>query len=344
MKKDSLISQEIDRRKFLKVAAALSAIAYLPSCGQSAKSDKWGEVLPTRKLGNTGLDVTMFALGGGPPSFNYGNEGTELIVEAAFKGGCRYFETARSYSRGVSEEVYGRVLEPYRNEIILSTKSRAMDGETLTRELDQSLEAFRTSYIDIYFMHTVNTIDLVKQKFENGVWDAMLKAKREGKIRHLGFSGCADHRVNSYTLDLNPPELEVMLMPMNVIDTIQDSFILNALPKATSKGIGAIAMKPLGGGAMTGAEITWGRGNRGDLRPRVIPDVISMQEAQHFVYSLPIAAATFGCTTVSQVEESIALAKSFRQLDEAKQKELIERVTDISLNNKLEHYKVGFPL
>ena len=122
MKKNSLIHQEIDRRKFLKTAAALSALAYLPSCGggqSSVKSDKWGEILPTRKLGKTGLDVTMFCMGGGPPTLDYRTEGArpiaEAVVEAAFKGGCRFFETARSYSGGVSEEVFGEILEPYRN-------------------------------------------------------------------------------------------------------------------------------------------------------------------------------------------------------------------------------------
>ena len=341
MKKNSLILQEINRRNFLKVAAGLTAIAYLPSCGgqSSVKSDKWGTLLPTRKLGKTGLDVTMFALGGGPPNYNYGSEeAAESIVEAAFKGGCRFFETARSYSRGDSEQVFGKVLEPYRNEIIFSTKSRAMNADTLNRELDLSLEAFKTSYIDIYLMHTVNTIDLIQQKFDNGVWDAMVKAKREGKVKHIGFSGCADYIPDNYMLDLDLPDLEVMLVPINVIDTLEHSFTLNTLPKAVSKNIGVMAMKPLGGGAMVGADITWGRGI-GNSRPRVIPDVISMEEAQHFVYSMPIASASFGCTSVSQVEEDIAFAKSFKQMSAAKQKDLIERVTAIAQNNLLEHYK-----
>ena len=336
MKQDSLIRQGIDRREFLKMAAALSAIAYLPSCGQSVKSDKWGPVLPTRKLGKTGLDVTMFALGGGPPSA-YIDE-REAVVEAAFKGGCRFFETARSYSRGDSERAYAQVLEPYRNEIVLSSKSRGLDYDTVSREIDESLEALKTSYLDLFLVHNVLDLEHIKQKFDGGVWDAMLKAKQEGKIRHLGFSGHADCNVNNYMLDLDLPDLEVMLMPINVIDTVQNSFTLNTLPKAVSKNIGVFAMKPLGGGGMLGADITWGIG-RGNKRPRVIPDLISMEDAQHFVYSMPISAASFGCTSVSHVEENISYAKSFKQLSESKQKELIEKVTAIAQENLLEHYK-----
>ena len=336
MKNFLLIRQEINRRKFLKMAAGLSAMAYLPSCVQSVKSDKWGPVLPTRKLGKTGLDVTMFALGGGPSDFNVEEEGS--ILETAFKGGCRFFETARSYSRGESELAYGRFLEPYRNEIVLSSKSRGLDADTVSREIDESLKALKTSYLDIFLMHNVTNLEHVKQKFDGGVWDAMVKAKQEGKVRHLGFSGHADFNVNNYMLDMDLPDLEVMLMPINVIDTVKDSFTLNTLPKAVSKNIGVFAMKPLGGGGMLGADITWGIG-RGNTRPRVIPDIISMEEAQHFVYSMPISAASFGCTTVSQVEENISYAKSYRQLDATKQKELIEKVTDIARENLLEHYK-----
>jgi predicted aldo/keto reductase-like oxidoreductase len=326
--------REIKRRRFLKMAAVLTTMAYLPSCStRKAGSDKWGYVLPKRKLGKTGLDVTMFCLGGGPANINMDQE--EAIVEAAFKGGCRFFETARSYG---TEPAFGNILAPYRNEIILSSKSRALNAETLTRELDQSLETLKTGYLDIYLMHNVSTLEYRKRKFDGGVWDAMLKAKQEGKVRHLGFSGHSDYNTNNYMLNMNLPDLEVMLLPVNVIDTINNSFTLNTLPLASEKNIGVMAMKPIGGGGMVGADITWGLG-RGNKRPRVIPDVISMREAQHFVYSMPISAASFGCTSLEHVEEDITLAKSFTGLNKEEQENLIERVTQIAQNNLLEHYK-----
>ena len=339
MRKDSLFRQEISRREFLKMAAALSAMAYLPtSCAQTVKSDKWGTVLPTRKFGKTGLDVTMFALGGGPPNFNASEEGA--ILEAAFKGGCRFFETARTYGRGgASELAFGEFLQPYRSEIVLSSKSRALNADDLNRDLDQTLEALRTSYLDVYLLHNVVNVEMCRTKFENGVWDAMVQAKREGKVHHIGFSGHADYATNNYMLDLNLPDLEVMLVPVNVIDAaVGNSFTFNTLPKAAEKNVGVFAMKPLGGGGMTGMDIAWGTG-RGAKRPRVIPDLISMEEAQHFVYSMPLAAASFGCTSVSQVEEDIAYANSFRKMSETKQKDLIAKVTNVAQNNLLEHYK-----
>ena len=333
MEKNYGSQHEINRRRFLKIAAALTAMAYVPVFGQSAKTDKWGSVLPTRKLGKTGLDVTIFTLGGGP--YNTNMQGEEAIVEAAFKGGCRFFETAKAYR---TEPAFGKVLEPYRKEIVLSTKSGAFDAETLNRDLDASLKALRTDYLDIYLMHNVSTMESLKRKLDGGVFDAMLKAKEEGKIRHIGFSGHSDYKVNSHLIDKKLPDLEVMLVPVNVIDPVKDSFILNTLPTAIDNNIGIMAMKPLGGGAMMGADITWGEG-KGKKRPRVIPDIIGMKDAQHFVYSMPVSTVSYGCTSVEQVEEDISLARNYTLMTKSEQETLIKRVTEIAQNNFLEHYK-----
>jgi predicted aldo/keto reductase-like oxidoreductase len=333
METNSNSLKEINRRRFLKIAAALTAMAYVPVFGQSAKTDKWGSLLPTRKLGKTGLDVTMFTLGGGP--YNINTQDEEAILETAFKGGCRFFETAKAYG---TEPAFGKLLEPYRKEIILSTKSGAFDAETLNRDLDASLKALRTDYLDIYLMHNVSTMDSLKRKIDGGVYDAMLKAKQEGKVRHIGFSGHSDCKVNSYLIDMKLPDLEVMLVPVNVIDPVKDSFIINTLPTAIENNIGIMAMKPLGGGAMIGADITWGQG-KGTKRPRVIPEIIGMKDAQHFVYSMPVSTVSFGCTSVAQVEEDIALAKNYTLMTKSEQETLIKRVTEIAQNNFLEHYK-----
>jgi predicted aldo/keto reductase-like oxidoreductase len=332
MKKDALNFNEITRRRFLQIASGMSMLAYLPFDFKE-KSDKWGYVLPTRRLGKTGLDVTIFALGGGPSNINHQEE--EAILTTAFERGCRFFETARSYG---TEPAFGRVLEPYRKEIVLSSKSRATNAETLNRELDESLKALKTDYLDVYLMHNVPNPDVMKQKFEGGVWDAMVKAKREGKVKHLGFSCHANYDICNQMFDLNLPDLEVVLMPVNVIDNVNNSFVINSLPKAVEKNIGIMAMKPLGGGGMLGTDITWGTG-RGNKRPRVIPDLISMEEAQHFVYSHPVSAVSFGCTSVEQVVENISFAKSYRRMNSAKQASLIESVSDVAKNNLLEHYK-----
>ncbi|HYQ59347.1 MAG TPA: aldo/keto reductase [Draconibacterium sp.] len=337
MKTTSNYSTETNRRQFLKSVAVLTAMAYLPSCSsKNTEADQWGEILPTRKLGKTGLDVTMFCIGGGPSDYSVENE--ESILETALEGGCRFFETARSYGRGKSEEAFGNVLAPYRNEIVLSSKSRGLDVESVMRELDESLEALKTSYLDIYMMHNMASIEDADSRINNGIYEALLRAKEEGKIKHIGFSGHTHYEINNYLLDMDLPDLEVMLLPINAIDPAYNSFVMNTLPKAVEKNTGVIAMKPIGGGGMTGQTIAWGRG-RGNSRERVIPNVISMKDAQHYVYSMPVASATYGCTTTGHVTEDIELAKSFIKMSNDEQTALIEKVASMNQNGILEHYK-----
>lgn len=337
MGKVSNYSKETDRRHFLKTVATLTAMAYLPSfIPKTARADQWGKVLPTRRLGKTGMDVTMFCIGGGPSDYSVENE--EKILETALEEGCRFFETARSYSRGESEQVFGSVLEPYRKDIILSSKSRATNAEAVKRELDETLKALKTDHLDIYLMHNMASIEDVDNRIKNGVYDVYLKAKEEGVIKHIGFSGHTHYEINNHLLDLNLPDVEVMLLPVNAIDPIYNSFIINTLPKAVDKNIGIMAMKALGGGGLIGAKISWGRG-RGNNRDRVVPDVISMEDAQHYVYSMPISAATFGCTTADQVKENIQHAKNFTKMTSTKQAALIEKVASMNQNGILEHYK-----
>ncbi len=331
-------TSEINRRKFLKLSASFAAMLSLPLGLKSSVSDKWGSVLPTRPLGNTGLDVSMFAIGGGALRSDY--QTMESIIETAIQQGCRFFETARSYSGGRSEIGFGKYLTPnYRNEITLLSKTRATDGEGLKKELDESLTALKTDHLDIYLIHAVNSIDDLENRLKQGVFDEIVKAKEQGMIKHIGFSGHTHPDINNYFMDKNFPELEVVLMPMNVVDPVQHSFVLNSLPKAIEKNIGVIGMKVFAGGGMFGGEVKWGR-NVGEKREALIPDVITKKEAQYFAYSLPIASATIGCQDAFQVKENIENTRSFQELDEVARKQLIERVTEIALNNTIEHYKL----
>jgi uncharacterized protein len=331
-------NQGIDRRHFIKLSATFAALMSLPVGLSASISDKWGSLLPTRKLGSTGLDVTMFCMGGGPFDADY--DKTESLVETAMKGGCRFFETARRYGRdGESEKGFGRFLTPsYRKEVTLLTKTYANTAEELKRDVDISLENMKTDYIDIYLMHDIKTPEMVEARLKGGVFDELVKAKEEGKIGHIGFSGHSDPEANNYFINKGFSDLEVVLMPINVADAVQQSFSLNTVPVANEKDVGVIGMKIFAGGGFYGRPATWGAG-RGQERELVIPDIISKKEAQHYAYSLPIAATTIGCNNATHVEEVLENTRNFDKLSEAEFKELIERITEVALNNPLEHYK-----
>ncbi len=337
MKDLHMFRRVFNRRDFIKFSAMLSASLMMPGFS-IGKTDRWSNILPTRKLGKTGLDVTMFTVGSGSAGVDYSM--VEEVIDAAIQGGCRFFDTARSYGSGEREKQLGKVLTPkYRNEIILLSKSTAEDAVNLNRDLETSLEALKTDYIDIYLIHAIKSTEDVDNRLNNGVLDAILKAREQGMIRHIGFSGHYDPDAHIYLLDKNLPEIEVLMCPVNPVDPLRKSFILNVLPKAVEKNVGVIGMKVFGGGGLTGMPIMWG-GERGEERESVIPELLSVKDALHYAWSLPISTTTLGCSSIEQVKTDIAHLHSYTGMSESKRKELAESLKDVASRNNLEHYKM----
>ncbi len=329
---------DFNRRDFIKLSTLMSLALTMPSCIRGI-NDKWGPILPTRILGKTDLNATMFTLGSGAAGKSMTENLLTSIVETAIEGGCRFFETARMYGRGQREVQLGQILMPkYRNEIILLSKSTAKDADSLNHDLETSLESLKTDYLDIYLLHAIISAEDVDIRLKNGVFDAMLKAKEQGMIRHIGFSGHSDPDAHIYLLNKNLPEIEVMMCPVNVVDPLRKSFILNVLPMAMKKNIGIIGMKVLGGGGLTGATIRWGE-DIGQERESVIPELLSLKNALDYVWSLPVSTSTLGCTSVEQVKMDIAYLQEFLSISEVKRNALTKSLKEVAELYNLEHYK-----
>lgn len=141
------------RRQFLQKIAGLTAGIMVPfqniSLGKGQSKDRWGKLLPLRKLGKTGVDVTMLGVGG----FHIGwttEKDAQAVIEAALEGGVRFFDSAESYGPHTSEIRYGKYLTPkYREDIFLMTKSTAKDAKTMREHLDASLKRMKTDYLDL---------------------------------------------------------------------------------------------------------------------------------------------------------------------------------------------------
>jgi len=337
MKDINLSRNDLNRREIIKLSGMFMAALALPISGFDIK-DKWSTILPTRKLGKTGLDATLFTLGTGSSGGTY--QEIEALMDTAINVGCRFFDTARAYGRGSRETELGKFLTPkYRKEIILLSKSEAKNANDLNRNLETSLKELNTNYLDVYLMHNITSTEDVDNRLKNGVLDAMLKAKEQGMIKHIGFSGHFDPDANNYLLDKNLPEIEAMMCPVNPVDPLRKSFVLNVLPKAVEKNVGVIGMKILGGGGLTGVPIKWG-GTSGEKRESVIPELISFEDALHFAWSLPVSTTTLGCTNVEQVKMDIQYLHNFTGMSESKRKELTERLKELAARNNFEHYKM----
>jgi predicted aldo/keto reductase-like oxidoreductase len=130
--------------------------------------------------------------------------------------------------------------------------------------------------------------------------------------------------------------LETCQMPINCLDPNNKSFINNVLPTLVEKEMGIIAMKTLSDGGFFGVTRNSEAGNN----PRIIPNVVSVREAIHFVWSLPVSTLVTGADDVEMLQEKIDLAKSFKKMDEKSRMELVDRVGNANLERaKVEYYK-----
>ncbi len=329
----------LNRRDFVKRASALTAALMLPRIPTFAgETDALGPVLPTRPLGNTGLNVTIYCVGG----HHIGDKSdavAQASLERSIELGVRFIDTAESYQRGKSETQIGRYLKPkHREHSVLLTKTQARDGETATRHIRESLERLRTDRIELYLMHSINTIEDVDRRLDGGVYDAILEAKKKGLIQHIGFSGHVTPEANNYLIEKQLPDLEFMLCPVNVADPSYKSFILDSLPVARKHGLGVLAMKSLAGGGLLGGKSVWGR-LRGQERPKLVPNLVSVDEAHQFALSQPVASLVAGHDTVEQLEQNIELARTAPLMSEADRERLITKVAEIASRGMNEHYK-----
>ncbi|MDP2114425.1 MAG: aldo/keto reductase [Bacteroidota bacterium] len=328
-----------NRRMFLKSLAGATAGLTLAVKTQAAnnESDRLGEVLPKRKLGRTNQYVTMLGTGGYHVGWTTERDAQE-VIEASLEGGVRFFDTAESYGNGTSETRYGKYLTPkYRDLIFLMSKSTGKDAKTVREHLEATLRRLKTDQLDLYQVHAISTPDDVDSRIQLGVLDVLLKAKEEGKIKYLGFTGHQNPFAHARMLEKTKGSdiFDTVLMPVNVLDQTYFSFTKNVLPEALDRNMGILAIKSLADGRFFAKKEEAGWTSADPL----IPNYLSIKEAMHFVWSLPVSVLISGNENATFMREKIALARSFSKLSEEQRTALIDKVSNIALTGKLEYYK-----
>jgi len=205
------------------------------------------EKLKTIDLGRSGLKVTEVGCGG-IPIMRVGLEEAKVILRQCFQLGIRFFDTAHVYND--SEEKMGLALEPFRDEVVLATKVWAKDAAGAANELAMSFDRLRTKRIDLIQCHNVsNQPDLDKVMGPGGSYEMLAKAKAEGKVGAIGFSS---HNPDIAVKAIRTGKFATLQFPFNFIENDPEEKVF---PVARQRGMGIIAMKPLGGGLL----------DRGDL-------------------------------------------------------------------------------
>ena len=193
-----------------------------------------------RILGKTGLKISRMGFGGIPIQ-KIDAEGTRKLMHQLKDAGINYIDTARGYT--VSEEYLGYALEGIREHFVIATKSMSRDKAGMARDIDISLKNLRTDYIDIYQVHNATPEQLQQVTAPGGALEALLEAKRDGKIGHIGLTA---HSLETFKLALDMDWVETFMFPYNIVETQAESLI----HKCAQKNIGFVDMKPLAGGAI----------------------------------------------------------------------------------------------
>ena len=228
------------RRDFLKAAGAVSVGSILTGFDPLTEASEGPKQVPTRSFGKTGISVPILSFGG-----SLDTSMSLLVLRQAFKWGVTYWDTANTYMGGKSEKGIGRYLEKYpedRKRIFLVTKSHAWTLNGLSRDLAVSMERMKPDYIDLFFIHSVRSINDLDN--ETKIWAD--KKKAQGKIRFFGFSTHS----NMEACMLGASKLgwiDGIMMRYNYRRMHTDD-MKRAVEACTGAGIGLIAMKTQGGG------------------------------------------------------------------------------------------------
>jgi predicted aldo/keto reductase-like oxidoreductase len=336
------------RREFLKKTTALTAYGLFSNwASANTNSDKFGEILPQRQIIRDGEKTTSFCMGGYHLGLAENEKLAEQMVDRAIEMGVRFFDNARVYHRGYSEELYGKFLTPkYRDQVFMMTKSVARTADDAWKDLDLSLSALKTDYVDLWQIHTVTTSEDVDNRLNNGVLDVFLEAKEKGKARYIGFTSHQNPSTILHFLDQLKKrglEMDTCQMPLNVCDPNFESFQLRALPVLLERKYGVIAMKTMSGGSMMGKRIdTTPREIATEDIPNVVANApISYAELHQYVYTLPVSSLCSGCDTIDKLEHNIKVLQNLKKLSMDDMRALEDRVKPFA-GYLVENYKRVF--
>ena len=307
------------RRRFIETAAGLSAAA--PLAGQTGSS---GGQVPRRQLGKTGVEVSALGVGG----FHLGSakdiDEAKRIVDGALDAGINFFDNAWEYHEGRSEAWLGSALKGKRDRAFVMTKlcTHGRTKDLAMRMLEESLRRLQTDHLDLWQIHEViyeNDPDLILAP--NGAAEALAQAKKDGKVRFVGFTGHKDPSIHLRMLGHDFP-FDTVQMPLNCFDATFRSFERQVLPEANRLGIAPLGMKSMGG---SGEMVRHGG--------------VTAAEALRYAMSLPVAVTISGMEAYPVLQQNLEVARGFQPLTAAEMQQLRDRSRPLAADGRLELFK-----
>jgi predicted aldo/keto reductase-like oxidoreductase len=312
------MNNRVTRRGFFSALPAVAAGEVLASTQSSSATG-----MPTRLLGKTGVRVSILGLGGHHAARPKEESDSFRLIHAAIDEGLTFMDNAWEYHNGRAEEVMGRALamDGKREKAFLMTKVCARDYAGAMQQLEESLKRLRTSHIDLWQFHECNYFNDAEYLLEKGGLKAALEAKKQGKVRFIGFTGHKAPAIHNKILALNFP-WDAVQLPNNVMDARFQSFRAETMPLCLKKGAGVVGMKGCGGdGRMLQAGI------------------VTVEECYRYCLSQPVSVQVVGLAEMDHLREAVRIARSFQPMTQAEMTALMAKVREPQGDGRFELFK-----
>ena len=310
------------RREFLELTAGATLVTGM-STASWAKST---ENVPQRTLGRTGEKVSMVGLGG----YHIGSQSNEhesiRIIRTALDNGMNFLDNCWDYNGGASEVRMGKALrDGYREKAFLMSKIDGHTRKAAAQQIDESLRRLQTDHIDLLQFHEVIRDTDPEHIFAaGGGMEAMLEAKKAGKVRYIGFTGHKSPDIHLKMLETGFAHqftFDTVQMPLNVMDAHYNSFEKRVLPVLLKHNIGVLGMKPMGDHII--------------LESKTATPI----ECLHYAMNLPTSVVITGCDSLPILEQALKAARTFKPMNKDEVATLLAKTSKAAQNGQYEQYK-----
>jgi aryl-alcohol dehydrogenase-like predicted oxidoreductase len=330
------MSTSTTRRDLLKLTTASAALA-LTGCARaasppvgvagaaipSARARKG--LVPRRRFGRAEVEVSVIGIGGSHLAEAPNESEAIRIVHEAIDAGINFFDNAWEYHDGKSEEILGRALVGKRAGVFLMTKvcTHGRDRAVAMQQLEDSLRRLQTDHLDLWqIQECIYDNDPELHFARQGVIEALDQAKKQGKVRYVGFTGHKDPNIHLAMLAREFP-FDSVQMPLNCFDASFRSFEQNVVSVASSRGMAVIGMKSMGGAGQA-----------------VQAGVVTAEEALRYAMSVPgVTVTVSGIDSIDVLRQNLAVARGFEPMSPEEMAALRARVALPASDGHFELYK-----
>ena len=310
----------LPRREFV---GALS-LAALISRSLSAADERSGDMI-YRKLGSTGERVSAIGMGGYHSGIPADEQESIRLIRSAIDRGMNFMDNAWDYMDGKCEVRMGKALrDGYRQKVFLMTKFDGRTKASTAKQIDESLQRLQTEHVDLMQLHENIRMEDPDRFFNDGVVDALLEAKKAGKLRYIGFTGHKDPVVHLRMLEVAKAHnfhFDSAQMPLNILDAQFRSFAHEVVPKLVEQQIAVLAMKPMAAGSIP---------QRG---------LATSLECLRYSLSLPTSVVITGMSDQKAVDQAFEAARTFTPLSQSELSALLTKTREAALSGKYETFK-----